>query len=582
MKLFSLNSAVLALVLVAVVVPAGAVTGDELFPTDEPSLVAAPHDGPNGEYAELQGGNLSVDLASVGVNPNATTAVDDVFDLTNEGDEALLVWLTHDATEHVTVVDGAGDAVGSSEEAVRLDPGETLTVGFLVDTRGAQPGDQLLDELTVRAREPGTTPTPTPTPSPTPTESPATPTPTSGQGGTGGTGGTGGGGDARTPTATPTPVEGPVDGVAVEFTVAVENATVEVIELDALPTEDTSLLRPEARIQSRLGGRDATGIEGVDALVMTNETITLDGYGSLVGTADAVDEQVRVSRIVDIEPPATARDTPATVRIRVDRAELGDADATEVRVGRATGGGWQLLETRVVDRSPESVTFAAETHGFSTFAVFADPDVTYSWDIEGVGGRTGPTTNVSFATPGVYNASLTVTDAFGQSDTARYRILANDRPNVTLDAPEPIVAGQPVTLGANVSDELGETTVEWRFEDGTSLVGPSVNRSFEPGRHVVEITVRDEYGATRTREFVVRVVTPQGQSMGVRTEGGLSELWLVAAGTVLLLLSAGALARREYSRERAPNRTPLVRRVASRLGLPVGERTRDRPSTERR
>ncbi|WP_255151779.1 PKD domain-containing protein [Halorarius halobius] len=556
MKLFSLDSVVLALVLLGLVVPTGAVTGDELFPDSEPSLVAAPHDGPNGEYATIEEGNLSVDLADAGVNPDATTTVRNVFDLTNEGDAPLLVWITHDAGDRVSVVDADGDGVGSSEDAARLAPGETLTVGFVVDTHGSEAGDDLMDRLTVKVREPGTeTPDEPGTATPTETSETATPATDTSANGTGGEPGTGGAETIPTPGApTPAPSD-PAEGVSVQFSVPVENATVAVTDLDELPSEDASLRRPRARIVGTIGARNATAVDGANALVLTNETVSLDGHTSLVGTADAVDERIRVSRIVRIDPPRGTENAPATVRIRVDRDALAGADPTTARVGRATAGGWQLLETQVVDRSDEAVTLAARTPGFSVFAVFASPDVSYTWNIESVGQRRGEIADVSFAEPGIYNASLTVTDALGQSDTASYRILANDRPNVTLDRSGPLVAGSPVTLRANVTDRVGETTVTWRFEDGTTLVGRSVNRSFAPGRHVVEVTVRDEYGANRTREFALDVpAAAGGQSVGVRQEGGAAELLMLGVSLPLAGLLAVVYGRRQYVRRRDRDR----------------------------
>jgi len=121
---------------------------------------------------------------------------------------------------------------------------------------------------------------------------------------------------------------------------------------------------------------------------------------------------------------------------------------------------------------------------------------------------------VSFSTPSVYNATLTVTDSFGRTDVTDYRILANDRPDVSLQAEGNLTAGTPLNLTAVVRDRIGETTVTWKFEDGTSRVGTRVVRSFEPGRHVIEISVEDEYGARGVREFVVRIPEPGDDSEG--------------------------------------------------------------------
>lgn len=60
---------------------------------------------------------------------------------------------------------------------------------------------------------------------------------------------------------------------------------------------------------------------------------------------------------------------PATLVFTVDRTVIDDADPSAVTMLRYTNGGWERLETAVVERNGTSVTLAAETDGFSYFAV---------------------------------------------------------------------------------------------------------------------------------------------------------------------------------------------------------------------
>jgi PGF-pre-PGF domain-containing protein len=167
--------------------------------------------------------------------------------------------------------------------------------------------------------------------------------------------------------------------------------------------------------------------------------------------------------VVEISVPDSATDTPATIRTRIsaDRIAAADADPSDLRLSRHADGEWQALETSVVEETDGEVVLAAETPGFSTFAVSAvsepdaaitvpvetlDPGETvtlsglqssdeygeiaaYEWSIAG-DGATGSTTEASFADPGEYEVSLTVTNDAGETDTttATVAVAGDDAP----------------------------------------------------------------------------------------------------------------------------------------------------------
>jgi hypothetical protein len=107
-------------------------------------LSIQPAPGPNGAYASQRGGKLQISVGGAlggnggGVNQNAVTIVRDIFTITNHGSQSVGVWLTDEAK----AVTFKGGLKGTSErelegknQAVALDPGETLFVGLTVDTR---------------------------------------------------------------------------------------------------------------------------------------------------------------------------------------------------------------------------------------------------------------------------------------------------------------------------------------------------------------------------------------------------------------------------------------------------------------
>ena len=497
MKLLSLNSAALALLVLGLVVPTGAVMqdGDEVWQGE--GIVLSPHDGPNGGYASIgDDGNLSVNLAdSDALNANAVTRIEGIFDATNRGTESRLVWITHDAAERVEFhADGSGSMQGV-EQAVRLEPGETVVVGLVADTRGVSSGTRLLGSLAIHSRRASTSTT---------TES---------------SGGSGGGGGApptnETPTPEPTPTDGPGDDevVEVEFSAAVEDdERATITPLEDVPAEQDRG-EPRAVVERVRGGvvppPDVDGRSSrADSIALVDEEITLSGTSSTVGSVEAADRGRRVVKVVDISVPDRLEDEPAAVRMTVRREKLDDSDLSRARVARLTEDGWQLLPTRIERQDATHVTFRARTPGFSVFAVLASNDVTYRWELEGKGTYAGEELNVSYDRPGIYDATLTVTDAFGRSASRNYRILVNDRPAVSIEGTTGIEPGRPATLRANVTDAFGNVTVRWTFEDGTTAVGPTVTRSFERGEHVVRVTAEDEYGATGGASEMVQVGRP--------------------------------------------------------------------------
>ena len=113
------------------------------------AVVLAPHDGPNGEYASVEDGEIAVAMDSL--NDDAETTVDDVFTVTSTCDGRARIAVVHDA-DGVTFYRG-GDptrSITGRENAAAMAAGETIAVGVRADTRYR---DALsLDSITVVAR----------------------------------------------------------------------------------------------------------------------------------------------------------------------------------------------------------------------------------------------------------------------------------------------------------------------------------------------------------------------------------------------------------------------------------------------
>jgi hypothetical protein len=537
----SLKSVLLALALLGLVVPTGAAltTGGTDEPFDGNDVVLAPYDGPNGEYAVEDGGKFSVDLSATGakgVNNNSSTVIERVFVIQNKGDEDVDVNVTHNAGESVTLYNStSGEPIDTSGPSNMKDlgSGEEINVSIEVDTRSSKTavGDTLLSEITLHVRQLDAEQT----------------------------GQAGGGQDA--------PIVPPenVTGIQAEFD-ASDTVVDETGTDDAGPTEDEEFTieeldpdsipevpnpgsepQPNAVItdsDTTLTGTndEAIDIEGIDKVTTTNEQVTLDGHSSTITRTSGVQIDRRIVRAADITPPAGRENQPGTVRMAVPRDQLLAAPE-DAQMGHLTENGWELLETEVVAQNADTVVYEAETSSFSPFAVFDGPNVEYEWTLPDGSTVEGPDVRSSFAEPGFYNVTLTVTDALGNSDTAEYRILVNDEPDVTIETDGPVVAGQETTLRANVTDEVGNVTVTWQLPNGREVEGRTVNHTFTNGTFDVSATAEDEFGATGTAQTTI---TTDSESPLVVSAGSFPLLTLLLSTGFLVLVAAMLLWLRRF------------------------------------
>ncbi|WP_418284009.1 PGF-pre-PGF domain-containing protein [Halorubrum sp. DTA46] len=217
---------------------------------------------------------------------------------------------------------------------------------------------------------------------------------------------------------------------------------------EALGLETASTVVSEDGQTSSVAFDGETSVDGIEfggAVEGDVDVTELDAASAITGPAPGASVS-----IVEITVPDTARDTPATIRTGVDAEHLDEAgiDDADLRLSRYADGEWQGLETTVIDRDSDRVVIEAETPGFSMFALSAvsEPEaaitagadpidvdqsvtlsglqstdehgeiVAYEWDIAGET-ATGSTTGASFATPGEYDVTLTVTNDAGETDT---------------------------------------------------------------------------------------------------------------------------------------------------------------------
>jgi PKD repeat protein len=141
--------------------------------------------------------------------------------------------------------------------------------------------------------------------------------------------------------------------------------------------------------------------------------------------------------------------------------------------------------------------------------------VYYEWTFVYNGSLTtlsGPTHIFQFDTVGVYEVTLTVGDAMGNTGNSSLNVTVRDvEPPIAVSGGDMTVReGTTVTLNGTASSDNVEITVwNWTIERRGKverLEGPTVVHRFsKPGRYLVNLTVEDGVGLTASDSFYITV-----------------------------------------------------------------------------
>jgi len=129
----------------------------------------------------------------------------------------------------------------------------------------------------------------------------------------------------------------------------------------------------------------------------------------------------------------------------------------------------------------------------------------YAWNFGDGSTGTGSAPTHTYIAEGTYNASLTVTDDGGLTDTAMTTAtigtVANQPPVANANGPYAGTVGLPVTFDSTGSDDPDGTLVayEWSFGDGTTDTETNPTHTYAmPGTYNVSLMVTDDTGAKDT------------------------------------------------------------------------------------
>jgi PKD repeat protein len=169
--------------------------------------------------------------------------------------------------------------------------------------------------------------------------------------------------------------------------------------------------------------------------------------------------------------------------------------------------------TAVIQASPDSGPAPLEVTFSGTGS--SDPDgvvVAYAWDLGDGNTATGPTVVHTYATPGVYTVSLTVTDDDGATGTTTTTVTAGvpNQPPVAVASATPTSGKEPLVVafdGDDSSDADGTVvSYAWDFGDGnTANVANPTHTYATAGTYTAQLVVTDDEGATGTDTVTIVV-----------------------------------------------------------------------------
>jgi PKD repeat protein len=134
----------------------------------------------------------------------------------------------------------------------------------------------------------------------------------------------------------------------------------------------------------------------------------------------------------------------------------------------------------------------------------------YTWSFGDGGTAAGSAPSHTYAAPGSYTVTMTMTDPLtGSTGSAQRTLVVNDLPSASFTlAPNPATAGALVALngGASIDPDGSIASYTWNFGDGSTGSGATPSHVYgAPGTYTVTLTVTDSagQGATATQTLTV-------------------------------------------------------------------------------
>ncbi len=155
--------------------------------------------------------------------------------------------------------------------------------------------------------------------------------------------------------------------------------------------------------------------------------------------------------------------------------------------------------------------------------------VSYDWDFGDTMIGTGMSTTHTYATPGTFTVTLTVTDDAGATNSVMTDIIVtvgappgNIPPAAMISGPTTGTEGMAVTFDASGSLDLDGMIVsyDWDLGDTMTATGISVTHTYTVGVYTVKLTVTDDTGATNSAMMDIVITTVTAPQPPMANAGG--------------------------------------------------------------
>jgi parallel beta-helix repeat protein len=153
----------------------------------------------------------------------------------------------------------------------------------------------------------------------------------------------------------------------------------------------------------------------------------------------------------------------------------------------------------------------------------------YRWDVrnDGTVDHTVDTVRRTFDSPGTYEIALTVADSATDTVVVQHVVREDtaDPSPVVTNGDRTVYTGEEVAFdGSNSYDDVGITSYEWAFGDGTNATGPTATNTFtDPSGddpYEVTLAVTDRRGNTSRTTVNVTVVDPSDDGTAPVADAG--------------------------------------------------------------
>ncbi len=143
--------------------------------------------------------------------------------------------------------------------------------------------------------------------------------------------------------------------------------------------------------------------------------------------------------------------------------------------------------------------------------------VAYAWNFgDGTPAGNGRTVTHTYVSPGVYTATLTVTDNRGATATDTVAVVVqaptrNAAPTASAGGSRSVTLGDATSFDASGSTDSDGSIVSysWSFGDGSTGTGARTSHTYAAaGTYLVVLTVEDDRGARDEASLVVTVIAP--------------------------------------------------------------------------